>query len=48
MNKTMGAFLHVSPDNVNDAASGYASDLIPTLQNRGVWWYHSGACCLVL
>lgn len=22
MNKTMGAFLHVSPDNVNDAASG--------------------------
>ncbi|MDW4180692.1 glucose-specific PTS transporter subunit IIBC [Staphylococcus saprophyticus] len=33
MNKTMGAFLHVSPDNVNDAASGYASVLgIPTLQ----------------
>ncbi|RIM11272.1 PTS glucose transporter subunit IICBA, partial [Staphylococcus cohnii] len=33
MNKTMGAFLHVSPDNVKDAASGYASVLgIPTLQ----------------
>lgn len=33
MNKTMGAFLHVSPDNVNDASSGYASVLgIPTLQ----------------
>ena len=33
MNKTMGAFLHVSPDNVNDAASGYASVFgIPTLQ----------------
>ncbi|KRG08351.1 glucose-specific PTS transporter subunit IIBC [Staphylococcus sp. NAM3COL9] len=33
MNKTMGAFLHVLPDNVNDAASGYASVLgIPTLQ----------------
>lgn len=33
MNKTMGAFLHVSPDNVNDTASGYASVLgIPTLQ----------------
>ncbi|PHK49691.1 glucose-specific PTS transporter subunit IIBC [Staphylococcus edaphicus] len=33
MNKTMGAFLHVTPDNVNDAASGYASVLgIPTLQ----------------
>lgn len=33
MNKTMGAFLHVSPDNVNDAASGYASVLgIPTIQ----------------
>ncbi|WP_426428066.1 glucose-specific PTS transporter subunit IIBC [Staphylococcus equorum] len=33
MNKTMGAFLHVSPDNVNDVASGYASVLgIPTLQ----------------
>ncbi|SCS39034.1 glucose-specific PTS transporter subunit IIBC [Staphylococcus caeli] len=33
MNKTMGAILHVTPDNVNDAASGYASVLgIPTLQ----------------
>lgn len=33
MNKTMGAFLDITPDNVNDAASGYASVLgIPTLQ----------------
>ncbi|OEK66689.1 PTS glucose transporter subunit IICBA [Staphylococcus equorum] len=33
MNKTMGAFLHVTEDNVADAASGYASVLgIPTLQ----------------
>lgn len=33
MNKTMGAFLHITPENVNDTASGYASVLgIPTLQ----------------
>lgn len=33
MNKTMGAFLGITPDNVSDAASGYANVLgIPTLQ----------------
>ncbi|PTI68974.1 glucose-specific PTS transporter subunit IIBC [Staphylococcus succinus] len=33
MNKTMGAFLEITPDNVDDAASGYANVLgIPTLQ----------------
>ncbi|RIP37199.1 PTS glucose transporter subunit IICBA [Staphylococcus gallinarum] len=33
MNKTMGAFLQITPDNVDDAANGYASVLgIPTLQ----------------
>ena len=50
MNKTMGAFLHITPENVNDTASGYASVLgIPTLQTGVFGGIIVGALgCMVL
>ena len=43
LNKTMGAFLHVTPDKLSDPTNGYANVLgIPTLQT-GVLRYYCGA-----
>ena len=50
MNKTMGDFLQVTPKNIGDPASGYASILgIPTLQTGDVRrYYNRGPGSLVL
>ncbi len=50
MNKTMGDFLQVTPKNIGDPASGYASILVyPYITNRCVRrYYNRGPGSLVL